>query len=73
MELMNINICLCIQVRHAQGTHNVAAEENSDALMSYDLLDAPLSTAGWQQVYISYFCIHNLRVSAIEIITLLCV
>ncbi|GLT60553.1 hypothetical protein SLA2020_333150 [Shorea laevis] len=37
-------------VRHAQGMHNVAAEENTDALESYDLLDAPLSTVGWQQV-----------------------
>ncbi|GKV19938.1 hypothetical protein SLEP1_g30134 [Rubroshorea leprosula] len=37
-------------VRHAQGIHNVAAEENTDALKSYDLLDAPLSTVGWQQV-----------------------
>ncbi|GLT79949.1 hypothetical protein SLA2020_514140 [Shorea laevis] len=37
-------------VRHAQGTHNVAAEENRDELMSHDLLDAPLSCLGRQQV-----------------------
>ncbi|GKV33524.1 hypothetical protein SLEP1_g42027 [Rubroshorea leprosula] len=37
-------------VRHAQGTHNVAAEENRDELMSYDHLDAPLSCLGRQQV-----------------------
>lgn len=38
-------------VRHAQGVHNAAAEENLEALMSEDLIDAPLSPLGWQQVY----------------------
>ncbi|KAL5559899.1 hypothetical protein UlMin_036110, partial [Ulmus minor] len=37
-------------VRHAQGTHNVASEKNHDALLSYDLFDAQLSSLGWEQV-----------------------
>ena len=40
----------CIQVRHAQGIHNVEGEKNHDALLSHDLLDANLSPLGWKQV-----------------------
>ncbi|OWM71357.1 hypothetical protein CDL15_Pgr011486 [Punica granatum] len=39
-----------MQVRHAEGIHNVESEKNHDALLSPALLDAQLSPRGWQQV-----------------------
>lgn len=40
-----------LQVRHAQGVHNVAMEIDHSLLKSYDYFDAQLSTLGWQQVH----------------------
>jgi len=40
----------CIQVRHAQGFHNVEGEKNFEAYKSYDLFDANLTPLGWKQV-----------------------
>ena len=40
----------CLQVRHAQGIHNVEGEKNHDAYLSYDFFDAQLSPLGWKQV-----------------------
>ncbi|KAI3840156.1 hypothetical protein MKX03_022096 [Papaver bracteatum] len=37
-------------VRHAQGVHNVEAEKDDSAYLSYSLFDAPLTPLGWQQV-----------------------
>uniref|UniRef100_A0A1J3E745 Phosphoglycerate mutase-like protein 2 n=1 Tax=Noccaea caerulescens TaxID=107243 RepID=A0A1J3E745_NOCCA len=37
-------------VRHAQGIHNVAGEQNHEAYLSEDLFDAHLTPLGWQQV-----------------------
>ncbi|XP_071732337.1 phosphoglycerate mutase-like protein [Rutidosis leptorrhynchoides] len=37
-------------VRHAQGTHNVAGEEDLSAYLSEDYFDAQLTPLGWQQV-----------------------
>lgn len=39
-----------IQVRHAQGIHNVEGEKDHSAYMSYDLFDAHLTPLGWNQV-----------------------
>jgi hypothetical protein len=39
-----------IQVRHAQGIHNVAGEKDHNALLSPEYFDAHLSPLGWQQV-----------------------
>lgn len=38
------------QVRHAQGFHNVAGEKDVEAYLSYDYLDASLTSRGWEQV-----------------------
>ncbi|KAG6762537.1 hypothetical protein POTOM_033045 [Populus tomentosa] len=40
----------CIQVRHAQGLHNVEGEKNYKAYLNPEYLDAPLTQLGWQQV-----------------------
>lgn len=40
----------CIQVRHAQGIHNVEGEKDHDAYLSYDLFDANITPLGWKQV-----------------------
>ena len=40
-----------IQVRHAQGFHNVEGEKNFEAYKSYDLFDANLTPLGWNQVF----------------------
>jgi len=40
----------CIQVRHAQGFHNVEGEKDFEAYKSYDLFDANLTPLGWKQV-----------------------
>lgn len=40
----------CMQVRHAQGFHNVEGDKNPDAYLSYDLFDASLTPLGWKQV-----------------------
>lgn len=37
-------------VRHAQGYHNVAGEKDVKAYLSYDYLDASLTSRGWEQV-----------------------
>ncbi|KAI3849490.1 hypothetical protein MKX03_019401 [Papaver bracteatum] len=37
-------------VRHAQGVHNVEAEKDDSAYLSYSLFDAPLTPLGWKQV-----------------------
>lgn len=39
-----------VQVRHAQGIHNVDGEKNYKAYMSHDYFDAELTQLGWQQV-----------------------
>ena len=39
-----------MQVRHAQGIHNVAGEKDYDAYLSEELFDAHLTPLGWQQV-----------------------
>ncbi|XP_062164645.1 phosphoglycerate mutase-like protein 1 [Alnus glutinosa] len=39
-----------MQVRHAQGIHNVEGEKDHNAYLSYDLFDAHLSPLGWKQV-----------------------
>ncbi|XP_021861221.1 phosphoglycerate mutase-like protein 1 [Spinacia oleracea] len=37
-------------VRHAQGFHNVAGDKDVEAYLSYDYLDASLTSRGWEQV-----------------------
>ena len=45
-----------VQVRHAQGIHNVAGEKDFGAYMSHDLFDAQLTPLGWNQVrFCSFF------------------
>lgn len=39
-----------IQVRHAQGIHNVEGDKNYKAYMSPEYLDAQLTPLGWLQV-----------------------
>lgn len=39
-----------MQVRHAQGIHNVAGEKDHAAYLSEELFDAHLTPLGWQQV-----------------------
>lgn len=39
-----------IQVRHAQGVHNLESEKSRDPLTSFEYFDAELSSQGWQQV-----------------------
>lgn len=39
-----------IQVRHAQGIHNVDGDKNYKAYMSPEFFDAHLTPLGWQQV-----------------------
>lgn len=39
-----------IQVRHAQGIHNVEGDKNYKAYMSPEYFDAHLTQLGWQQV-----------------------
>lgn len=39
-----------IQVRHAQGIHNVEGEKNYKAYMNPECFDAHLTPLGWQQV-----------------------
>ncbi|XP_022768526.1 phosphoglycerate mutase-like protein isoform X3 [Durio zibethinus] len=39
-----------IQVRHAQGMHNLESEKSRDPLTSYEFSDAELSSLGWQQI-----------------------
>lgn len=39
-----------VQVRHAQGIHNVDGEKNYKAYMSHEYFDAELTQLGWQQV-----------------------
>ncbi|KNA10348.1 hypothetical protein SOVF_145180 [Spinacia oleracea] len=36
-------------VRHAQGFHNVAGDKDVEAYLSYDYLDASLTSRGWEQ------------------------
>ncbi|KAF2296521.1 hypothetical protein GH714_040518 [Hevea brasiliensis] len=40
----------CIQVRHAQGMHNVEGDKNYKACLSPEYFDAQLTQLGWQQV-----------------------
>jgi hypothetical protein len=51
-----------VQVRHAQGIHNVAGEKDFGAYMSHELFDAQLTPLGWNQVrFCSFFFFsHNL-------------
>jgi len=44
-----------MQVRHAQGFHNVEGDKNPDAYLSYDLFDASLTPLGWNQVIAMLF------------------
>ncbi|MFQ6649334.1 hypothetical protein Gotur_023465 [Gossypium turneri] len=39
-----------IQVRHAQGIHNVDGDKNYKAYMSPEYFDAHITPLGWQQV-----------------------
>lgn len=39
-----------MQVRHAQGVHNVEGEKDHAAYLSESLFDAHLTPLGWQQV-----------------------
>lgn len=39
-----------LQVRHAQGIHNVEGDKNYKAYMNPDYFDAHLTPLGWQQV-----------------------
>ncbi|CAL5377597.1 unnamed protein product [Camellia sinensis] len=39
-----------IQVRHAQGIHNVEGDKNYEAYMSPEYFDAQITPLGWQQV-----------------------
>lgn len=39
-----------MQVRHAQGIHNVAGDNDPDAFLSEDFFDDHLTPLGWQQV-----------------------
>jgi hypothetical protein len=45
-----LSIHVYMQVRHAQGIHNVEGEKDHNAYLSYDLFDAHLSPLGWKQV-----------------------
>ena len=49
-----------IQVRHAQGVHNLESEKSRDPLTSSEFFDAELSSLGWQQV------IDRLRLESIS-------
>lgn len=54
--MLFVEICLTtlmksqIQVRHAQGIHNVEGDKNYKAYMSPEYFDAHLTQLGWQQV-----------------------
>jgi hypothetical protein len=50
-----------VQVRHAQGIHNVAGEKDYNAYMSEELLDAQLTPLGWSQVSlrVSFSQVHG--------------
>jgi hypothetical protein len=48
-----------VQVRHAQGIHNVAGEKDFSAYMSHDMFDAQLTPLGWSQVgFCSFFSMN---------------
>ena len=44
-----------MQVRHAQGIHNVDGEKNYKAYMNPEYFDAQLTPLGWQQVETNCF------------------
>lgn len=55
--LIRINHCfvhspILLQVRHAQGIHNVEGDKNYNAYINPDYFDAHLTPLGWQQVYL---------------------
>jgi broad specificity phosphatase PhoE len=54
-----------MQVRHAQGIHNVEGEKDHSAYMSPALLDAQLTPLGWSQVrfLVSFFVNKSPRIS----------
>ena len=45
-----IDFSTVIQVRHAQGYHNVAGDIDYNAYMCHDYVDAALTPLGWKQV-----------------------
>ena len=47
---MYISMIMNIQVRHAQGLHNLEEGKSRDPLTSIDFTDPELSSHGWQQV-----------------------
>ena len=53
-----------LQVRHAQGIHNVAGEKDFNAYMSQDLFDAQLTPLGWSQVSFFPFVLHHKSVNS---------
>jgi hypothetical protein len=61
VSLINRNRFMCVQVRHAQGIHNVAGEKDYNAYMSEELLDAQLTPLGWSQVSlrVSFSQVHD--------------
>ena len=44
-----------MQVRHAQGIHNIDGEKNYKAYMNPEYFDAQLTPLGWQQVETNCF------------------
>jgi len=54
-QYYSVLIQTCMQVRHAQGFHNVEGDKNPDAYLSYDLFDASLTPLGWNQVIAMLF------------------
>lgn len=49
--LYPLHLCKTLHlVRHAQGFHNVAGDKDPENYLSYDYLDASLTTLGWEQV-----------------------
>jgi len=55
-----------VQVRHAQGIHNVAGEKDFSAYMSHDLFDAQLTALGWNQVgFCSFFSMNEVTNSQV--------
>lgn len=50
-----------LQVRHAQGIHNVEGEKDFSAYLSEALFDAHLTPLGWQQVL--YWAIKEIQIS----------
>ena len=56
-----------MQVRHAQGIHNVDGEKNYKAYMNPEYFDAQLTPLGWQQVETcSFLCCYVVMQSQLD-------